>query len=233
LTENPIIIEDGDDNGDLMDRSDHTSHQMTVNDLGVESENTDRHASGAVLAGEGVANSDPDDAATSQGDDHLWVTGPASFSPEIPESDYATTLDEERQPIPFMQGDSIPSPSSKRSRSISGSVQSDGCSSELIVDGFAKDDGGVEGDGLPPSKRVRPSLPLMKAADNRSSPATALAVEDLRDDQGYRVQRIIGESESKFNVTVVTNIWLAKPLVDPKLVRYYERGQSMSGCDQM
>jgi hypothetical protein len=233
LTENPIIIEDGDDNGDLMDRSDHTSHQMTVNDLGVESENIDRHASGAVLAAEGVPNSDPDDAAISRDDDHLWMTGPTSLSPEIPESDYATTLDEERQPIPFVQGDSIPSPSSKRSRSLSVSVQSDDCSSESVFDAFSEDDGGVEGDGLPPSKRVRPSLPLLKATDSKSSPAAALSVEGLRDDQGYRVQRIISESESKFKITVVTDIWLAKPLVDPKLVRDYKREVDLSECTQM
>jgi hypothetical protein len=130
LTENPIIIEDDDDNSDLMDQSDHTSHQMTVNDLVVEGENIDGHAGGATHIDEGVANSDPDDAAMSQDDDRLAMTTPASFCPEIPESYSAATLDEERQPNPSMQGDSTPSPSGRRSRSLSVSVQADGCGSE-------------------------------------------------------------------------------------------------------
>ena len=48
-----------------MDRSDHTSHQMTVNDLVVEGENTDGHAGDAAYTDKGVANSDPDDAVMS------------------------------------------------------------------------------------------------------------------------------------------------------------------------
>ena len=36
---------------------------MTVNDPGVEGENTDRHNGGAAHTGEGVANSDRHDAA--------------------------------------------------------------------------------------------------------------------------------------------------------------------------
>jgi hypothetical protein len=102
LTENPIIIKDDDDNSDLMDRSDHTSYQMTVNDPEVEGENTDRHAGGAAHTSEGVTNSDRNDAAILQGDDRLVITTPASFYPEIPESDSAATLDEERQPNPSM-----------------------------------------------------------------------------------------------------------------------------------
>jgi hypothetical protein len=97
LTENPIVINDDDNDGDLTDRSDHTSHQMTVNDPRVEGENTD--------GDEGVVNSNPDDAAMLQGDDRLAIAISASFSPEIPEipeSDSAATLDEEKQLKPSM-----------------------------------------------------------------------------------------------------------------------------------
>jgi hypothetical protein len=237
LTENPIVIEDDDDNDDLMDRSDHNSHQMIVNDLGVEGENTDEHTGGAAHTGEGVANSDRNDAAMSQADDRLAMTTPISFCPEIPESDSAATLDEERQPNPSVQGDSIPSPSGRRSRSLSVSVQADGCSSEWVFDVFAEDDSGAEGDGLPPSKRVRFSLPLLKAADNKSWPAAAVAVEGVpvpdsahddqppQDDQEYKVQQIIGESGLEYEVTAVTKIWLPKASVGPKLVRKYRAEQ--------
>jgi hypothetical protein len=108
------------------------------------------------------------------------MTTPASFYPKIPKSDSAATLDEERQPNPSVQRDSTPSPSGRRSRSLSVSVQADGYSSEWVFNVFAEDDGGAEGDGLPPLKRVRVSLPLLKAADNRSSPAAAVAVEGVQ-----------------------------------------------------
>jgi hypothetical protein len=210
---------------------------MTINDPGVEGENTDGHVGGAAHTGEGVANSDPDDAAMSQSDDRLGMTTPASFSPEIPESDSATTLDEKRRPNPSMQRDSTPIPCGRRSRSLSVSVQAGGCSSEWVFNVFAEDDSGAEGDGLPPSKRVRRSLPPSKAANSKSSPAAAVVVEGVqlpgsahgdrppRDDQEYRVQQIIGESGLEYEVTAVTKIWLPKASVDPKLVRKFRAEQ--------
>jgi hypothetical protein len=69
---------------------------MTVNNLGVEGENTDRHTGGATHIDEGVANSDRNNIIISQGDDLLAITTPASFYPEIPESDNAAILDKER-----------------------------------------------------------------------------------------------------------------------------------------
>jgi hypothetical protein len=65
LTENSIIVDNDDGDSDLTDQSDRTSHQMTFNDPGVEGENTDGHAGDATHMSDGVASSDPDDAAKS------------------------------------------------------------------------------------------------------------------------------------------------------------------------
>jgi hypothetical protein len=103
LTENPIAIndDDDDDDGDLADLFDHSSHRMTVNDSGIEGENTDGHAgcvaAAAARMGVGMANSDLEDAAILQGDDRSEIARSISFSLEIPESSSAATLDEERQ----------------------------------------------------------------------------------------------------------------------------------------
>jgi hypothetical protein len=123
---------------------------MTVNDPGVEGENTDGDAGDAAHPGECVANSDPDNATMSQGDDRLAIMTSTSFSPEIPESDTAAKLDDERQLIPSVQGDPIISPSGKRSRSLSGLGRADSCGSDWVFDIFAEDDGGTEDDGSPP-----------------------------------------------------------------------------------
>jgi hypothetical protein len=80
-----------------MDRSNHTLHQMTMNDPGVADENTDEDADIAAHTGEGVANSDPDNAAMPQSGDRSGITTPTFFSPEIPESDGGATLEGERQ----------------------------------------------------------------------------------------------------------------------------------------
>jgi hypothetical protein len=78
---------------------------------------------------------------------------------------------------------------------------------------------------------------LLKAADNRSWPAAAVAVEGVqvpgsahgdrppRDDQEYEVQQIISESGLEYEVTAVTKIWLPKASVGPKLVRKYRAEQ--------
>ena len=85
----PIIIDDNHNNSDLAARSDHTSPQMTVNDLGLEGENTDGDADDVTYMGEGVIDSDPVDATTPQGDRRSAIATSASFSPELPESDCA------------------------------------------------------------------------------------------------------------------------------------------------
>jgi hypothetical protein len=72
-----------------------------------------------------VVKFDLDDAAILQGDDRLAIATSASFPPEIPESDSAATLNEEKQLKPSMQENPIPSPSGKRSRSLSGSVRAE------------------------------------------------------------------------------------------------------------
>jgi hypothetical protein len=94
LIENPIIINDED--GNPTDRSYHTSHQMTVNDPGVESDNTEGDAGGFAQTGKVVANTDLDDAAMSQADDRPAIVAFTS-SPEFLESDSGATLDEKRQ----------------------------------------------------------------------------------------------------------------------------------------
>jgi hypothetical protein len=43
----------------------------------------------------------------------------------------------------------------------------------------------------------------------------------LRGDQGCKVQQIVGESGSEYEVTALTKLWLPKVSVDAKLVRKY------------
>jgi hypothetical protein len=70
---------------------------MTINDPGLGDKNTDKDANIAAHIGEGVANSDLDNAAIPQSGDRLGITTPTFFSPEIPESDGGATLEDERQ----------------------------------------------------------------------------------------------------------------------------------------
>jgi hypothetical protein len=231
LTENPIVIDNDHDGGDLMDRSNHTSHQMAVNDLGSEDKNIDGDIGAVIHMGEGVAGSGLDDAATPQGDDRFAIATSASFSPEIPETDSVVTSDDEGQVNPSVQGDPSLSPSVK-SRSTSGPGRADGCGSDWVFDVFA-DDGEAEGGGPSPSKQVRSSSPSLKAVENRSLPTFALVAEGVQVagsahgdrppgfDQEYEVQQIVGESGSEYEVTAVTKIWLPKASVDSKLVRKY------------
>lgn len=51
-----------DDDDDLINKFNHTSHQLTVNDSGVRNENTDGDVGRAIHTGEGVVNSDLNDA---------------------------------------------------------------------------------------------------------------------------------------------------------------------------
>jgi hypothetical protein len=51
-----------------------------------------------------------------------------------------------------MQGDPIPGPSGKRSRSLSGSGRANDRDSDWVFNVFAEDDGGTEGDGSPSLK---------------------------------------------------------------------------------
>jgi hypothetical protein len=211
---------------------------MIVDNPGVENKNTDRDTGGAAHTGEVVANSDPDDVPISQGDDHLAITTSTSFSPEITKSDSATTLDDKRQLNPSIQGDPIPSPSNKRSRSLSGSGQVDDHGSDWVFDVFTEDDSGTKGDGSPPLKRARSFPPPFKAAKNRPLPAASVAVKGVqvpgsahgdrppRGDQEYEVHQIVSESGLEYEVTAVTKIWLPKALVGPKLVRKYQTEQS-------
>jgi hypothetical protein len=129
LIENPLVINDDEDN-DPIDRPNRTSHQMTVNDLGIRGENTDKDASSAAHTGEVVANSNLDDTAIIQDDHHSAIVTFTSFSPEIPESDSRATLDEEWRLRLSVQADSISNPPSKQSRSLSGSGWAGGHSSD-------------------------------------------------------------------------------------------------------
>jgi hypothetical protein len=75
-------------------------------------------------------------------------------------------------------------------------------------------------------------LPL-KAAEDRSSSAAALAAECIQvagsthgdrpppGDQEYEIQQIVGELGSGYEVTAITKIWLPKASVGSKLVRKY------------
>jgi hypothetical protein len=77
-----------------------------------------------------------------------------------------------------MQGDPIPSPSGKQSRSPSGSDRTDGHGSHWVFDVFTEDDGGTEGDGWPSSKRARSSSRPSDAAEN--APPPAVTVRDVQ-----------------------------------------------------
>ena len=85
----PIIIDDDHNNSDLAAQSDHTSPQMTVNDLGLKGKNTDGDTNYVTYMGEGVTDSDSVNATTPQGDRRSAITTSASFSPELPKSDCA------------------------------------------------------------------------------------------------------------------------------------------------
>jgi hypothetical protein len=210
---------------------------MTINNFGLRGENTDGDTDDVAYTGEVVVNSDPDDITILQDDGRSAIAISTSFSPEIPESDGATTWDDERQLSPSVQGDLIFSPSGKRSRSLSGSGRADGRGSDWVFDVFAEDDGGTEGDGSPFSKRARSSPPPLKVAANRPSPAAAALVKGVempgsahgdrlpRGDQEYEVHQIVGESGLEYEVTAITKIWLPKASVDPKLVRKYRAEQ--------
>jgi hypothetical protein len=77
-----------------------------------------------------VVNLDLDDAAILQRDNRSAIAISPSFSSEIPESDSRVILDEERQLYPSGPEDSTSSPSGKRSRSLNGSDQTDGRSTD-------------------------------------------------------------------------------------------------------
>jgi hypothetical protein len=77
----------------------------------------------ALLTDKGVANSNLDNIAMPQSDLSA-ITTSSPFSLKIPKSDNTATLDEE------VQGAPIPSPSSKRSRSLSGLSPADDYNSD-------------------------------------------------------------------------------------------------------
>jgi hypothetical protein len=197
-----------------------TVSQITVDDPEVEGENTDRNAGNIAYTDKSIADSDPDDIAILQGDNRLAIAISTSFSPEIPESNSATTLDEKRHLNPSVQGDPIPGLSVKRSRSLSGSGRADGRGNDWVFDAFCEDvgedAGGTEGDGSPPSKRARSSPPPFKVAENRPSPAAAVVVKGVemdgsahgdrppRGDQEYEVHQIVGESGLEYEATAVS-----------------------------
>jgi hypothetical protein len=208
---------------------------MTVDDPVMGCKNTNGDTGGAAHTGEGVADSDPDDAAMPQSDDRLVIATSTFFSPEIPESDGGATLEEERQLHPSVQGDSIVSLPGKRSRSLSGSNRADGRGSDWVFDVFAEGDSGGEGDGSPSSKRARSSLRPSEVTENQPRPAAAVkgvqmpgsAYDDRSPpgDQGYEVHQVVGECGSGYEVTALTRIWLPKASVHPKLVRKYRAEQ--------
>ena len=199
MTENPIVVVD-DNNGDPTDRPNHTSYHVTVDNPCVGGENTDGDAGAAAHVGEVVANPDLGDATMLQCDNRLAIATSLFTSPEIPESDSKATLDEERQLHPSVQGDSIASPSGKRSRSRSRSDRINGRGSHWVFDVFAEDDGGTAEDGPPVSKRARSSPRPLEATETRPPPAAAVVVKGVQmpssahGDQEYEVHQIIGES---------------------------------------
>ena len=169
---------------------------------------------GSARVDEIVATSDLDDAATLQSDNHSAIARSTSFSPEIPKSDNRITLGGERQLHSSLPGDSIPSPSDKRSRSMSGSERVDGRANGWVYDVFAENDSGTKGDGSPSSKRAQSSSCPLEAAD-----------QPPRCDQGCKVHQVVGESVLEYEVTAFTKLWLPKASVDPKLVRNYQAEQ--------
>ncbi|KAF7503592.1 hypothetical protein GJ744_003575 [Endocarpon pusillum] len=116
---------------------------------------------------------------------------------------------------PSMQGDSIASHSSKRSRSLSGSGLTNGRSNDWDFDVFAEDNGGTEGDDSLVSKQARSSPRLSEATENKASPAALVVEKDAqmpssvhsdrspRGDQRYEVHQVVGESGSEYEVTVL------------------------------
>jgi hypothetical protein len=126
---------------------------MILDNPGLGCENTDRDAGGAYMD-KVVANTDLDDAAMLQCNNHSAIATSTSFSPGIPESDNRTILDGERQLHSSLQRDSIASPSGKRSRSLSVLERAKGRGSDWVFDVFAEDDSATEGDGLPSLKRA-------------------------------------------------------------------------------
>ena len=56
-------------------------------------------------------------------------------------------------------------------------------------------------------------------------PGSAQGDQPQRGDQEYEVHQIVGESELEYEVTAVTNMWLPKASVGPKLVRKYRAEQ--------
>ena len=208
---------------------------MTVNDPRVGDENTDGDADVAVHTGEGVNNSDPDDAAIPRSNDRSAIATSTFFSLEILKSDNGATLEEERQLHSSVQGDSIVSLPGKRSRSLSGSNRADNRGSDWVFDVFVEDDSGGEGDDSPSSKRARSSPPPSEVTENQPRPAAAVksvqmpgsAYDDRSPsgDQEYEVHQVVGESGSGYEVTALTKIWLPKASVHPKLVRKYRAEQ--------
>jgi hypothetical protein len=210
---------------------------MPVDNPEMEGEYTDGDASDAAQTGESVVDSNLD-AIISQEDDRSAIITPTSFFPEIPKSDSGVTLDEERQLHPFVQGDPIASPFSKRSHSLSGSGQADGCGSDWVFNVYAEDDGGTKGNSSSASKRARTSSRPSEAAENRppptavvkgvQMPGTAHADRPPRGDQEYEVHQVVGESGSEYEVTAFTKMWLPKASVDRKLVRKYQTEQRVA-----
>jgi hypothetical protein len=157
---------------------------MTVEDQGFGGENTDRDAGGAVHKGEGVSNSDLDDAAMLQCDNR---SATATSTTCTPESDSGATLDEERWLHPPLPGESIVSPCGERSRSPSGSDRAYGSGRDWVFDVFAEDDSGTKGVGSPSSKRARSSSRRSEAAEKPPSQGSAfrcLGAHVTTDDHG-------------------------------------------------
>jgi hypothetical protein len=214
-----------------MVRSNHTSHQMIVDNPKLGCEIINIGAYDASHVNKVVANSDLDDAAMIKCDNHSAIVTSTPFSPEIPKSDDGAILNGERQYHLSLQGDSIASPSGKRSRSLSGSDQADGRGSDWVFDVFVQDDNGTEGDYSLSSKRVQSSSCPLEATENRTSPAVAMkdvqmsgSVDDDRPPQGdheYKVNQVVDKSGLEYEVTAFMKLWLPKASVDPKLVRKY------------
>ena len=199
----------------------------------MESENTDGDTGDATQIGEFVADFDLD-AVTSQGDDRSAIVTSISFPPEIPESDSGATLDEEKQLHPSVQGSSIASYPGKRSYSPSGSGRADGRGGDWIFDVFAEDDGVIEGNGSPASKRARTSSRPSEAAENRPPPAAAVKGVEMAGtaytdrSPKYKILQIVGESGSEYEVTAFAMMWLPKASVDPTLARIYRVEQRVA-----
>lgn len=147
---------------------------MTLDNPGVGDENTNGDTGGTALTSEVMASSDLDNLAMLHGDNRSAIAPFTSFSPEIRESDSATTWDEEKQLNPSVQGKPIPSPSSKQSRSLSGSGRANSRGSDWVIEVFAEDGHRDRGRWLATLK-VNPIFPSpVESRQNRSSPAVAV-----------------------------------------------------------